>query len=117
MLAFDHEVDRVADRLRTVYRVAMAEQPPVFVNLDMEEYRDLHLTVEAFRRVLDEPAFHALPAGIVLQAYLPDTHAVLGALLDWAADRHRAGGAPFKVRLVKGANLATQTKGCRWAFQ
>ena len=55
VLAFDHEVDRIADRLRAVYDVAAAQAPPVFVNLDMEEYRDLHLTVAAFRRVLDEP--------------------------------------------------------------
>ena len=46
--------------------------------------------------------------GIVLQAYLPDTHAVLDALLAWVAERHRAGGAPVKVRLVKGANLAME---------
>ncbi|MET0907839.1 MAG: bifunctional proline dehydrogenase/L-glutamate gamma-semialdehyde dehydrogenase, partial [Ilumatobacteraceae bacterium] len=108
VLAFDEEVHRIADRLRTVYRVAMDERPPVFVNLDMEEYRDLHLTVDAFRLVLDEPTFHALPAGIVLQAYLPDTHAVLDALLAWIGQRHLAGRAPVKVRLVKGANLAME---------
>ena len=32
-----------------VYRVAAAAAPPKFVYLDMEEYRDLHLTVAAFR--------------------------------------------------------------------
>ena len=108
VLAFDHEVDRIADRLRTVYDVAAAEHPQVFVNLDMEEYRDLHLTVTAFRRVLDEPRYRRLPAGIVLQAYLPDTHAVLDDLLDWVAERRASGGAPVKVRLVKGANLAME---------
>ena len=41
----------------------------------MEEYRDLHLTVAAFRHVLDEPEFLTLTAGIALQAYLPDSHA------------------------------------------
>src|SRR4029078_12152324 len=50
VLAFEHEVDRIADRLRAVYDVAGAQTSPVFVNLDMEEYRDLHLTVAAFRR-------------------------------------------------------------------
>ena len=108
VLAFDHEVDRIADRLRTVYRVATQQQPSVFVNLDMEEYRDLHLTVAAFRRVLDEREFRSLPAGIVLQAYLPDTHGVLDSLLSWVAERHRTGGAAVKVRLVKGANLAME---------
>ena len=108
VLAFEHEVARIASRLETVYEVAASSQPPVFVNLDMEEYRDLHLTVAAFRRVLDQPRFADLPAGIVVQAYLPDTHDVIDELLAWVAERHRAGGAPVKVRLVKGANLAME---------
>ncbi len=105
-LAFDHEVDRIADRLRAVYDVAV--EHGVFVNLDMEEYRDLDLTVAAFRRVLDEDRYRGLRAGIVLQAYLPDTHDVVAELAAWAEDRHRRGGAPIKVRLVKGANLAME---------
>lgn len=108
VLAFEHEVDRIAERLRVVYGVALAQHPHVFVNLDMEEYRDLDLTVAAFTRVLAEPAFHGLEAGIVLQAYLPDTHAVLDHLVAWAAQRRREGGAAVKVRLVKGANLAME---------
>jgi RHH-type transcriptional regulator, proline utilization regulon repressor / proline dehydrogenase / delta 1-pyrroline-5-carboxylate dehydrogenase len=108
VLAFDHEVDRIAERLRTIYATAAEQIPPVFVNLDMEEYRDLELTVEAFCTVLDEPAFLGLSAGIVLQAYLPDSHDVLARLAGWAAARRERGGAPVKVRLVKGANLAME---------
>ncbi|MGI9028652.1 MAG: proline dehydrogenase family protein [Ilumatobacteraceae bacterium] len=108
VLAFDHEVDRIAERLRIVYGVAAERRPPVFVNLDMEEYRDLELTVAAFCRVLDEPEHRALPAGIVLQAYLPDTHEVLDHLAHWAGRRRRDGGGWTKVRLVKGANLAME---------
>jgi RHH-type transcriptional regulator, proline utilization regulon repressor / proline dehydrogenase / delta 1-pyrroline-5-carboxylate dehydrogenase len=108
VLAFDHEVDRIAERLRTIYDVATESSPPVFVNLDMEEYRDLQLTVEAFCRVLDEPRYAELPAGIVLQAYLPDTHDVLERLAHWITGRRHRGGAPIKVRLVKGANLAME---------
>jgi RHH-type proline utilization regulon transcriptional repressor/proline dehydrogenase/delta 1-pyrroline-5-carboxylate dehydrogenase len=108
VLAFEHEVARIADRLRVVYDTAKAQNPPVFVNLDMEEYRDLHLTVAAFRQVLDEPPYGQLRAGIVVQAYLPDTHGVVDDLVAWVAARHVAGGAPVKVRLVKGANLAME---------
>ena len=108
VLAFDHEVDRIAERLRTVFSVAASQDPPVFVNLDMEEYGDLELTVAAFCRVLDEPAHRGLPAGIVLQAYLPDSHDVLADLVGWAGARRRAGGGWTKVRLVKGANLAME---------
>jgi len=51
-MAFDHSLDRVCDRLRTIYRRASAATPRTFVNLDMEEYRDLELTLQAFMRVL-----------------------------------------------------------------
>ncbi|MET0910157.1 MAG: proline dehydrogenase family protein, partial [Ilumatobacteraceae bacterium] len=91
-LAFEPTVDRIAERLRLLYGAAAACSPAVFVNLDMEEYRDLELTVAAFRRVLDEPAFEALDAGIVLQAYLPDVHAVAGDLGAWAVRRRQRGG-------------------------
>ena len=108
-LAFEHTVDRIADRLRVIYGAAAACNPLVFVNLDMEEYRDLDLTVAAFRRVLGESPFLSLDAGIVLQAYLPDAYAVAGDLGEWAVDRRRRGGGRIKVRLVKGANLAMET--------
>jgi len=107
-VAFDDDVRRVAARLRVLYRAAMASKPSTFVNLDMEEFRDLELTMAAFRTVLDETEFHDLEAGIVLQAYLPDSVDALDALIDWASERRRRGGAPIKVRLVKGANLAME---------
>lgn len=108
VLAFDHSVDRIADRLRVLYRVALSRTPVGFVNLDMEEYRDLALTISAFTRVLSEPEFSSLEAGIVLQAYLPDTVRALDDLAAWATERRNLGGAGIKVRLVKGANLAME---------
>src|SRR5690606_35570893 len=59
-LAFDATVQRVAAALRELYTAAQASDPPVFVTLDMEEYRDVDLTVAAFRTVLDEGPFGAL---------------------------------------------------------
>lgn len=108
VVAFDQEVDRVAGRVRQLYDAALAGRPAKFVNLDMEEYKDLHLTVEVFRRLLDEERYLGLDAGIVLQAYIPDSLAVLEELVRWARDRHRRGGAAVKIRLVKGANLAME---------
>jgi RHH-type proline utilization regulon transcriptional repressor/proline dehydrogenase/delta 1-pyrroline-5-carboxylate dehydrogenase len=116
LVAFRHTVDRVKDRLRVLYREAMRHRyrhpdgrlTPKFVNLDMEEYRDLDLTVTAFREVLDEPEFRALEAGIVLQAYLPESHRVQRALTEWAIARADRGAAPIKLRIVKGANLAME---------
>ncbi|MFD1825218.1 bifunctional proline dehydrogenase/L-glutamate gamma-semialdehyde dehydrogenase [Mumia zhuanghuii] len=103
--AFDETVDHVVAQLRPLYRQAVQASPRTFINLDMEEYRDLDLTVAVFTRLLDEPALRDLEAGIVLQAYLPDTLATMQHLQEWAARRRAAGGAVIKVRLVKGANL------------
>ncbi len=102
----DGSLRRVNEQLRVLFRAAAREG--VFVNLDMEEFRDLHLTVAAFCTVLSEAQFVGLGAGVVLQAYLPDVHAVLDDLVEWARDRVARGGAPIKVRLVKGANLAME---------
>ncbi len=101
-------IERCLDRLRPLYRIAMTKSPPAFVNLDMEEYKDLDLTLRLFRRLLSEPEFHQLVAGVVLQAYLPDALPALEQLIDFAAQRRRDGGAAIKVRLVKGANLAME---------
>ena len=108
VLDFDRSIERISKPLRTIYRAAMLKEPRGFVNLDMEEYRDLQLTVAAFTSVLDEPEFHHLESGIVLQAYLPDSHEVLEHLGTWAAARRRDGGAAIKIRIVKGANLAME---------
>jgi RHH-type proline utilization regulon transcriptional repressor/proline dehydrogenase/delta 1-pyrroline-5-carboxylate dehydrogenase len=106
--AFEHSVERITAALRRIYDAAMAAHPPAFVNLDMEEYGDLELTVESFLRVLDEPPYRQMPAGIVLQAYLPDSHDVMERIGAWATTRVADGGAPIKVRVVKGANLAME---------
>ena len=101
-------VARVAERLRPLYRAARDRRPPALVTLGMEEYRDLDLTLEVFTELLSEPEFHYLTAGIVLQAYLPDSSAALDRLLAFATARVGAGGAPIRVRLVKGANLSME---------
>ncbi len=109
----DDSVERVTRRLRPLLVRAAATDPPTFVNLDMEEYHDLELTMTAFMRLLDEPELHATDAGIVLQAYLPDSFGALRTLVDWASARRsrrvdgRRGGE-IKIRLVKGANLAME---------
>ncbi len=107
---WDHEgsLRRVRERIARLVDAAAAVDPPTFVNLDMEEYHDLELTVAAFRAVLDEPGRRHLDAGIVLQAYLPDVFEILGELVGWAGRRHDDGGGTIKIRLVKGANLAME---------
>ncbi|WP_336728369.1 bifunctional proline dehydrogenase/L-glutamate gamma-semialdehyde dehydrogenase [Cellulosimicrobium cellulans] len=102
----DGSCERVVERLLPLYRAA--RDHGVFLNLDMEEYKDLALTTAVFREILAHDDLHDLEAGIVLQAYLPDALGALDGLTRFATERVAAGGAPIKVRLVKGANLAME---------
>ena len=112
-LAFRHTVEVLKDRLSTLFRMAQSHgfirkngrRSPKFINLDMEEYRDLDITRAAFTATLDQDEFRTVSAGIVLQAYLPDSFAIQKELAGWARKRVANGGAPIKVRIVKGANM------------
>ncbi len=112
-LAFEHSVNILVERLSLLYRAAEknkyvrkdGQSVPKFVNLDMEEYRDLEITATAFIRALEEPEFKNHSAGIVLQAYLPDSFTMQKQLTQWAKKRVARGGAPIKIRIVKGANM------------
>ncbi|MBB2993099.1 RHH-type proline utilization regulon transcriptional repressor/proline dehydrogenase/delta 1-pyrroline-5-carboxylate dehydrogenase [Mycolicibacterium iranicum] len=103
--AFDEAVDQVEQSLLPLFTLAAESPTPKFINLDMEEYRDLEMTIAVFTRLLDRPELLGLEAGIVLQAYLPDALSAMTRLQDWASARRERGGAGIKVRLVKGANL------------
>ena len=92
LVAREHSLATIKERLRPLYRIALREDK--FVNLDMEEYDDLDLTVQAFRELLEEEEFHALPAGIVLQDYLPDSVGVQEELTEWAKRRIAGGALP-----------------------
>ena len=112
-LAFEHTVTRLTRRLSRLYSTARdhlyvrsdGRSVPKFVNLDMEEYRDLEITAAAFTGTLDQDEFKNYSAGIVLQAYLPDSFALQKKLTAWARARVEKGGSPIKIRIVKGANM------------
>ncbi len=106
--AYDDSLLRVKERAALLFDHAASVSPPTFINFDMEEYHDLELTMQAFKEVLSEPERLHLDAGIVLQAYLPDSFAALQDLVTWANQRHIEGGGNIKIRLVKGANLAME---------
>lgn len=116
LLAWDHTLEVLTERLSSLYLAAQSNdytypdgtKAPKFVNLDMEEYRDLELTVTLFCKVLDLPEFFHHQAGIVLQSYLPDSFLYQQQLTQWALNRVERGGAPIKIRIVKGANLAME---------
>jgi RHH-type proline utilization regulon transcriptional repressor/proline dehydrogenase/delta 1-pyrroline-5-carboxylate dehydrogenase len=86
------------ERLRPLLR--LARELGAFVNVDMEQYRFKDLTHRVFAEALLEPEFAAFEdAGIVVQAYLHDAPDDIDRLKALALKR----GAPFSVRLVKGA--------------
>lgn len=111
--AFDEAVEHVVEKLTPLFELANSFAAPgsstggkaKFINLDMEEYKDLDMTIAVFTRILDKPEFKNLEAGIVLQAYLPDALSAMIRLQDWVAERRAHGGSGIKVRVVKGANL------------
>ena len=103
--AFDEAVVHIVERLTPLFEQAATSSEAKFINLDMEEYRDLDLTIAVFTAILDKPELLDLEAGIVLQAYLPDALSAMMRLQAWSAERRAKGGAGIKVRIVKGANL------------
>ncbi|MDR3340042.1 MAG: bifunctional proline dehydrogenase/L-glutamate gamma-semialdehyde dehydrogenase [Candidatus Symbiothrix sp.] len=116
-LSYEQNKQELCDMLATVYRKAIdkpyldhnGNQTSKFVNLDMEEYKDTELTLDVFMAVLSRPEFKHYTAGIVIQAYLPDASGFQKRLLDFAKKRLAEGGAPLKMRLVKGANLQMES--------
>ncbi len=91
------------------YVNAKGEKVQKFVNLDMEEYKDFHMTMRVFKTTLSKPEFLHYSAGIVVQAYLPDAYGLQSELLEFARERCSRGGAPIKMRIVKGCNLDMET--------
>ncbi|QDT02539.1 Bifunctional protein PutA [Rubripirellula lacrimiformis] len=109
-LARQHTIDKVSDRLETLYRTADREIDPStgnskFIYLDMEEYRDLYLTADVLCQTLDRPGLEQTRAGIALQAYVPDSYPVMQRLIEWSTKRVADGCTGLTIRLVKGANL------------
>jgi NAD-dependent aldehyde dehydrogenases len=116
-LNYEESFPELVRRMSTLYQKAM-DNPYIdeygvkrskFVNLDMEEYKDAHFTMRLFKEVLSMPQFKDYSGGIVVQAYLPDAYGFQTELLEFAKARVAAGGAPIKMRIVKGCNLEMET--------
>lgn len=109
----EHSVSVLSNRLEHLYRNASkarfqradGREVAKFVYLDMEEYRDLHITAKVFMQTLDRPGLEHVQAGIALQAYIPDSFMVQKQINAWARQRIAKGGAPATIRVVKGANM------------
>jgi len=108
-LAHEYTIEKCVERLSLLYDEVISVFESTgnmkFVNLDMEEYRDLGITIDVFKKTLSLPKYKNIRMGIVLQAYLPDSYNALLDLIKWSQKRISSGGAPIKIRVVKGANL------------
>jgi len=110
--AYDNNIHHISEQLTKIYSAAMentyldkeGNEHYKFVNLDMEEYRDIQMTIDSFKNVLEMDAYKNLHAGIVIQTYIPDAMIYIKELYAWAKKRVQSGGAPIKIRIVKGAN-------------
>src|SRR5699024_5361855 len=103
--AHDEAVNDIVEKLRPVYRAAMNADPVTFINLDMEEYKDLDLTLDVYRKLISEPECQHYASAVVLHAYLPDAYGAVVKPQTVAGSRVAAGGAPTIVWVVKGAHL------------
>jgi RHH-type proline utilization regulon transcriptional repressor/proline dehydrogenase/delta 1-pyrroline-5-carboxylate dehydrogenase len=116
-LSYEQNKRELIEMVSAIYRKAMQQtytnhegkQTYKFVNLDMEEYKDMELTYDVFIETLSLPEFKNYSAGIVVQAYLPDAESNFNRLLAFSEKRAAEGGAPIKMRLVKGCNLQMES--------
>ncbi len=96
--AWDESKAILIQRVEPIFDLAIKHG--VFINLDMEHYQIKELTLDVFKTLLMMPKYKSYPFfGMVLQAYLRDSHDDAKTLIEFA--KHR--GVPFTVRLVKGA--------------
>ncbi|MGC8605429.1 MAG: proline dehydrogenase family protein, partial [Desulfomonilaceae bacterium] len=93
---WDTSIRKIKEAL--VPLIKLATELNVSVTLDMESFYFKDLTIAVFQGLFDDiPELRF--AGLVLQAYLPDTRSDLLSLLKWAKKIKKRIG----VRLVKGA--------------
>lgn len=108
----DRALRVVGERLRPLFRRAMAAG--TFINIDMESFKHRDLTIDLFTRILMEDEFRDWEhIGIALQAYLTDSPNDLERLLDWGRKR----GTRFAIRLVKGAYWDAETAAAVRAYK
>lgn len=109
IIDFEYSKNEIVKRLDMLYALALEEEKKQgvakFINLDMEEFRDLELTVAAFMQSVAKFDIHA---GIVLQAYIPDSYKYLKKLVAFSKQRVLEGMKPIKIRFVKGANMENE---------
>ncbi len=91
-----------AARERLLALLRLARELDAHLHVDMESLDTRESITALVLELLADPEFADGPsAGIVLQGYLTDSEEELERLLGWLREHPR--GAPFTIRLVKGA--------------
>ncbi|HEX6240630.1 MAG TPA: bifunctional proline dehydrogenase/L-glutamate gamma-semialdehyde dehydrogenase, partial [Polyangiales bacterium] len=110
LLAFDHTAAVLAERLARIFAASLARPAGerAVIMLDMEAYQDMALTFAVLDRALGRSELRDARAGLVLQAYVPDSNALLRDACALSERRLAEGGQALRLRLVKGANLAQE---------
>jgi RHH-type proline utilization regulon transcriptional repressor/proline dehydrogenase/delta 1-pyrroline-5-carboxylate dehydrogenase len=89
-----------AARMRPLLQ--LAKKHDAHLHVDMESLDSMEATLDLVFGLLEEDEFASSPStGIVLQAYLRESPAMLDRILDWSAAN--PGRPPLVIRLVKGA--------------
>ena len=83
---FDGVVEKAQKEIMPI--MLAAKEAGAFVNIDIEQYAYKDLTLEIFRRIMDDPQFEDYPhCGIVIQAYLRESADDVEKLIRWARRR------------------------------
>jgi RHH-type transcriptional regulator, proline utilization regulon repressor / proline dehydrogenase / delta 1-pyrroline-5-carboxylate dehydrogenase len=113
LLDWEASVKFLATKLQYIYQIA--NENPIkqkdgttkhkFINIDIENYQSVKITIQAFKQALSNPSFANLSAGITLQSYLPEAFELQKDLVQFAKKRIEDGGNAIKITIVKGSYL------------
>lgn len=99
-------IERAVTKLRPL--VGRAATLGTKITVDVQQHRDLQLSLDVVAALLADPALDAAFTGIVVPTYFPEAMDQLNSLHQLASDRCQRGGKPITVRLVKGADRAVE---------
>lgn len=96
------EVERLAD----LAQLARATETQLVFEVD--QYRDLDLTLAVVLRLLDRAENECLAVALTLPVEYPESFAALQRLVTWAEDHRARGGVPLTIRLAHADELADE---------
>ncbi|MBX3094712.1 MAG: proline dehydrogenase family protein, partial [Cryobacterium sp.] len=99
-------VSREVERLAHLAQLARSTETQLIFEVD--QYRDLDLTLAIVLRLLDRPENERLSAALTLPLEYAESFAALQRLVTWAEDRRARGGAPLTIRLAHADELVDE---------